>query len=179
MDRRSKQIKQGVTIIRVVTARAVGVQITSLDFTRLIFRRGDHNLNTAVTSSEPLSLIYICTRSKRRWECRDEGSSSWFVGAQSSFAGLRATLTPYPGKVHEYLGDLYMLIGKRQTPREHLTPQNTCCLFETERTNEVHLLLRNCLLRLLILKAMYFNGLKLVACGSIERRYFKQGCGLN
>ena len=78
--RRSKQIKQGITIIRVVTARAVGVQITSLDFTRLIFRRGDHNLNTAVTSSEPLSLIYICTRSKtglQRWRLR--AANSWWV----------------------------------------------------------------------------------------------------
>ena len=64
MDIQAVKAKQGVTIIRVVTARAVGVQITSPDFTRLIFRRGDHNLNTAVTSSEPLSLIYICTRSK-------------------------------------------------------------------------------------------------------------------
>ena len=35
-----------------------------------------------------------------------------------------------------------------------------------------------CLL-LKILKAMYFNGLKLVACGSIERRYFKQCSGLD
>ena len=135
MDIQAIKAKQGNTIIRVVTARAVGVQITSLDFKRLIFRRGDHNLNTAVTISDPLSLIYICTRSKRRWGCRDEGSSSWFVGAQSSFAGLRATLTPYPGKVHEYLGDLYMLIGKRQTPREHLTPTKYL-LFIWDRTTE-------------------------------------------
>ena len=76
MDIQAIKAKQGNTIIRVVTARAVGVQITSLDFKRLIFRRGDHNLNTAVTISDPLSLIYICTRSKRRWGCRDEGSSS-------------------------------------------------------------------------------------------------------
>ena len=47
------------------------------------------------------------------------------------------------------------------------------------RPNERSSLIITCLLRLLILKAMYFNGLKLVACGSIERRYFKQGCGLN
>ena len=117
-----KQIKQGVTIIRVVTARAVGVQITSLDFKRLIFRRGDHNLNTAVTSSDPLSLIYICTRSKtgmQRWRLR--AADSWWV--------------PYPGKVHEYLGDLYILIGKRQTLRVHLTPTKYL-LFIWDRTTK-------------------------------------------
>ena len=35
-------------------------------------------------------------------------------GCTEFICRLACDTDPYPGKVHEYLGDLYMLIGKRQ-----------------------------------------------------------------
>ena len=46
------------------------------------------------------------------------------------------------------------------------------------RKNEVRLLLACYHITKEVLKAICFNGLKLVACGSIERRYLKEVCGL-
>ena len=108
--------------------------------------------------------------------CRDEGFEQLIRGGCTEFiCRLACDTDPYPGKVHEYLGDLYMLIGKRQNAASTLDAYKILAVYLRPNERSSHI---TCLL-LKILKAMYFNGLKLVACGSIERRYFKQCSGLD